>query len=212
MAFVLPTLKGRPAEETLELDFCEEAVGLVAPVYCVGTVYRRGSGESHIGDVDGRYLRAHQPRLSRKTHHSGRRAARGWNHAPGLYFSGDDRDRSTGRSTMIPSWSRLVPSSRAGSSYPDPEEQTRRPVSSRSDTQARTPVSSAGGLAESSERKGFRRSSEHEPDGHDQHQHQHNEDHRPDLPVGRRLERTAFSPGHGVSPHVMVVCPRSTRP
>jgi hypothetical protein len=67
---------------------------------------------------------------------------------------------------------------------PGPEEQTRRPLSSRSDTQERTPVSSAGGLAESSERKGFRRSPEHEPDGHDQ---------------------------HGVSPHVMVVCPRSTR-
>jgi hypothetical protein len=32
-------------------------------------------------------------------------------------------------------------------------------------------VSSAGGLAQSSERNGFRRSSsEHEPDGHDQHQ------------------------------------------
>ena len=29
--------------------------------------------------------------------------ARGWNRAPGLYFSGDDRDRSTRKSTMIPS-------------------------------------------------------------------------------------------------------------
>ena len=48
---------------------------VVAPVYRVGTVRRRGGGESHIVDVDGRYLRAHEPRFSRKTRHSGRRVA-----------------------------------------------------------------------------------------------------------------------------------------
>lgn len=31
---------------------------------------------------------------------------------------------------------------------PGPDEQTRKPASSRSDTQTRTPVSSAGGLAQ----------------------------------------------------------------